>query len=91
MLTVYSKNYCSYCTQAKNYLTKNNIAFQEKNIENDKQAREFILAQGHRTLPQIYFYGSLFVDGGWQGLSKMSTQEIIQRIEQRTQFINGNL
>ena len=90
MLTVYSKTVCPYCVQAKNYLSNKNIAFNEINIEEDQAARDFIVSQGHRTVPQIYFNGSLFVEGGWQGLSKMSEQQIIERIEQRTALINGN-
>lgn len=90
MLTVYSKTVCPYCVQAKNYLSNKNIAFNEINIEEDQTARDFIVSQGHRTVPQIYFNGSLFVEGGWQGLSKMSEQQIIERIEQRTALINGN-
>lgn len=90
MLTVYSKTVCPYCVQAKNYLSSKNIAFNEINIEEDQTARDFIVSQGHRTVPQIYFNGSLFVEGGWQGLSKMSEQQILDRIEQRTALINGN-
>ena len=43
-------------------------------------AREFITEQGHRTVPQIYFQGKLFVEGGFQGLSKLSTDEIRTRM-----------
>lgn len=80
MLTVYSKTICPYCVQAKNFLKNKNINFKEINIEQDAQAREFIMSQGHRTVPQIYFNGELFVEGGWQGLSKMSPEEIIDKI-----------
>ena len=70
MITVYSKNNCPYCTQAKNLLTSRGVAFEEINIEEQPAAREFILAEGHRTMPQIYQNGKILVAGGYMGLAK---------------------
>ena len=81
MITVYSKTHCPHCVNAKNYLQSRNIRYREVNIEQDTQAREFVMAQGHRTVPQIYLGDRLLVEGGWQGLSKLSTEEILQRIQ----------
>jgi glutaredoxin 3 len=80
MLTVYSKKVCPYCVNAKNFLTAKGIPFTEVNIETDSDAREFIQGEGHRTVPQIYFDGKLFVEGGWTGLSKMSADDIKTRL-----------
>lgn len=93
MLTLYSKTVCPYCINAKNYLRNHNIPFSEINIEQDPQAREFVMSQGHRTVPQIYFQGKVFVEGGWQGLSKMTAEEIKQELELRDALANdiGNL
>ena len=44
----------------------------EINIEETPSAREFILSEGHRTVPQIYQDGKLLVEGGFMGLSKQS-------------------
>lgn len=90
-LTIYSKTVCPYCVQAKNYLKVKNINFQDINIEEDDGAREFIQSQGHRTVPQIYYQGKLFVEGGWQGLSKMSTDDIILEIGLRDALSEGTL
>ena len=79
-LTVYSKTVCPYCVHAKNYLKQHNIDFEEINIEKDDTAREFIMNQGHRTVPQIYLNGELFVDGGWEGLSNIGLDTIRQRV-----------
>jgi len=57
-----------------------NIDFEEINIEKDNTASEFIMNQGHRTVPQIYLNGELFVDGGWEGLSNMGLDTIRQRV-----------
>lgn len=80
MLTVYSKTVCPYCVNAKNFLKSKNIPFTEVNIEQDPDARNFILSEGHRSVPQIYFNGDLFVEGGFQGLSKLSEDEIRSRM-----------
>lgn len=91
MLTVYSKTVCPYCVQAKNYLRQKNINFREVNIEQDEEARDFIQGQGHRTVPQIYLAGKIFVEGGWAGLSKMSTEDILNEIDLRTELLNQSL
>jgi glutaredoxin 3 len=74
MITVYSKNNCPYCVQAKNLLKMKGVAFEEINIEETPSAREFIVAEGHRTVPQIYQDGKLLVEGGYTGLAKQSTE-----------------
>ncbi len=76
MLTVYSKNACGYCVQVKNWLKNKNIEFVEINIEEDADAREFIISEGHRTMPQIYHNGKLFVQGGAQGLMKLDEDTV---------------
>ena len=82
LLTVYSKNRCPYCDQAKALLKNKGIKFEEIRIDEmcNAGAREFITEQGHRTVPQIYFQGKLFVEGGFQGLSKMAEADIRERM-----------
>ncbi len=80
MLTIYSKKHCPFCDQAKALLKNKNIVFEEVKIDEDNTAREFIMEQGHRRVPQIYHQGKLFVEGGFQGLSKLSTDEIRTRM-----------
>ena len=53
MLTIYSKNNCGYCVQAKAFLKNKDIPFEEVNIEEDTDQMQFILSEGHRTMPQI--------------------------------------
>lgn len=74
MITVYSKNNCAFCTQAKNLLTSKGIAYTEVKIDEDSAARDFVLAQGHRTVPQLYKDGALLVEGGYQGLAKQGPE-----------------
>ena len=91
MITVYSKNNCAYCVQAKNYLSSKNINFREINIEQDPDAREFIIKQGLRTMPQIFMDGKIFVEGGWAGLSKMTAEDILSEIELRNSLADQSL
>ena len=76
MLTVYSKNNCPFCEQAKNLLTTKKIAFEVIKIDEDDVAREWLLEQRHRTVPQIYRDGQLFVEGGFQGLAKLTDEQL---------------
>ena len=80
MLTVYSKNNCPFCVQAKNLLALKNIPFAEVKIDEDSAAKDFILSEGHRTVPQIYKDGKLFVQGGFQGLSKLTEDQLKDRL-----------
>jgi glutaredoxin 3 len=80
MITVYSKNNCPFYVQAKNLLTLKGIAYEEINIEENPDARAFVLEQGHRTVPQIYRDGKLLVEGGFQGLSKLTEDELKERV-----------
>ena len=79
MLTVYSKNNCPFCVQAKNLLQLKGIEYEEIKIDENPEAREFVLAEGHRTVPQIYKDGTLFVQGGYQGLSKLTESELKEK------------
>jgi glutaredoxin len=80
MLTVYSKANCAFCVQVKNYLKQKNIDFDEVRIDEDSKAKEFILGEGHRTVPQIYYNGQLFVEGGFQGLVKLTEEQIKEKL-----------
>ena len=80
MLTVYSKNHCPFCDKAKHLLKTKNIAYEEIKIDEDQEAREWLIGQGHRTAPQIYKGSELFVEGGYQGLAKLSDEELFNKL-----------
>lgn len=79
-LKVYSKENCSFCVQAKRLLESKNISYQEVRIDLDPDAREFVLSRGHRTVPQLYLDDQLFVEGGFQGLAKLSDQQLKEKL-----------
>ena len=76
MLQIYSKANCQYCDMAKNLLKSKGVAYTEVRIDQDDAARNFLIGEGHRAVPQIYQNGKLFVQGGYQGLAKMSDEEL---------------
>ena len=57
MITVYSKNHCPFCDQAKALLTKWEIPFDEVKIDQDTGARDFIVGEGGITF-NIFSYPS---------------------------------
>ncbi|NHN32064.1 glutaredoxin family protein [Paenibacillus agricola] len=48
---VYTGNHCPYCTQLKKYLNEENIAFEERNVENNDQYAEELQSMGMSSIP----------------------------------------
>lgn len=53
-LTIYSKPNCPWCDRAKELATSNGIKYQEIDLSENSEAKEYILGLGHKTVPQIY-------------------------------------
>jgi glutaredoxin len=79
MITVYSKNNCPFCVQAKQLLESKGVSYTEVNIEQDPDARQMLVDQGLRSVPQI-FYGYEIIPGGFQGLAKQP-QEFFNKLK----------
>lgn len=69
-ILVYSKDFCPYCDQAKNWLTSKGFAFTEHKVGTNGFTREMLLeaVPTARTVPQIIINGNLI--GGWDDLRK---------------------
>ena len=80
MITVYSKPLCHYCTMAKQYLETNGFEYEEIRVDTNPEAREFLISEGHRTMPQIYNNGKLLVEGGGQALVRMDPKMVRELI-----------
>ncbi len=53
-IVMYTTSVCPYCAQAKRLLTKKGATFQEHNIEEMPNGRDFLTElTGRRTVPQI--------------------------------------
>lgn len=68
MITIYSKNNCPFCDRAKALLESKGVEFKTVNIEEETNAREFLMDQGLRSVPQVFKNGVL-LPGGYQGLA----------------------
>ena len=68
MITVYSKNNCPFCDRAKALLESKDIPFTVIKMEDEPNAKEFLMEQGLRSVPQIFKDGVL-LPGGYQGLA----------------------
>ena len=69
-VTVYTSNTCPHCKAAKNYLRENNIEFEEKNVDEDRSAVDYLVEKGHRGVPVINIEGEDIV-----GFNKESVDE----------------
>lgn len=64
--TIYGKQGCINCNKAKQFLDGKGIDYEYVDLGTNPEALEFILAEGHKQVPQIYLEGSYI--GGYEGL-----------------------
>jgi len=67
MYKVFSMEGCQACTKAVNLLKSKGLAYEVVKIDEDLEAGEWIMSQGHRSMPQIY-QDEVLVLGGFVGL-----------------------
>lgn len=60
-VVVYSSNTCPYCVNAKDYLAELGVEYEEKNIQQDKEARKELMEMGHMGVPVIVIDGEEIV------------------------------
>lgn len=54
-VTIYSSNYCPFCTRAKQLLSSKNAAFKEINVDGANKIRQEMTQKSGRTsVPQIW-------------------------------------
>jgi glutaredoxin 3 len=68
MITVYTKDNCPFCDRAKALLESKGVEYTTINIGIRTEAREFLVDQGLRSVPQI-FNGAELIQGGFQGIA----------------------
>ena len=82
MWKIYTGDRCTYCTNAKRLLNRENIAFSEHNI-NMEENKFFLQDKGFKTVPQIYTDTGHHI-GGYEELKKYLTspsQSIVSHTE----------
>jgi glutaredoxin-like YruB-family protein len=61
-VTIYSTPTCVYCKMAKEFFTKNNVAYEEYDVASDLKAREDMVAKSHQLgVPVIDVDGKVVV------------------------------
>jgi len=57
-VTIYSTDYCPFCTRAKQLLQRKKVNFTEINVEGRSDLRTWLSsASGQRTVPQVFING----------------------------------
>ena len=67
-VTVYTKDDCPFCDMAKALLETKGIEYTTVNVGVRTEARDYLVEQGLRSVPQI-FNGTTLIQGGYQGLA----------------------
>ena len=52
-MILYSKKDCPQCSATKKWLVRNGLEFQEIDIEENKQALEYLISRGYKQAPVI--------------------------------------
>lgn len=66
MIQVFSASWCSACKTLKKFLKENNIPFQERDIDSDKDAYDTLNRLQIRSIPVTYLDDENFVVGANQ-------------------------
>jgi glutaredoxin 3 len=61
MYKVYGTKICLYCDKAENLLRTKDLPFEKIYIDEDDDAKDYIVKQGFKTVPQIW------LDDNWIG------------------------
>ena len=61
MYKVYGTRICLYCDNAENLLKTKDLPFEKIYIDEDDDAKDYIVKQGFKTVPQIW------LDDNWIG------------------------
>jgi len=65
---------------AKQYLDTHGFEYEEIRVDTNTEAREFLINEGHRTMPQLYHKGKLLVEGGGQALVRLDPKYVKELI-----------
>lgn len=70
---IYTTPVCAYCQMAKDFFVKNNVAYEEKNVASDAQAREEMIQKSSQLgVPVIDIDGSVVV-----GFNKVKLAQLL--------------
>ena len=70
-IRIYTKTSCHKCAAVKKKIEGLDIQFEELNIEQLAEAKEYVVSRGHKTVPQVYFNDTLL------GNSEITTEALL--------------
>lgn len=77
MITVYTKEGCSFCSTAKDFLARNEIEYKEIDVMQDMDSLNLLRSHGHSTVPQFYVGNKLLISGGSTSIIRFSKEQIM--------------
>jgi glutaredoxin 3 len=82
-VTIYTTTYCPYCRRAKILLNRLKIPFEEINVEDDDEKREWLVeVTGEKTVPQIFFDDEAI--GGFMDLQELENKDqLVEKLNAR--------
>jgi len=70
-IIVYSRNFCAWCVEVKDFLQKNNIEFEERDIAKNKEyLEEMVKKSGQQFVPTIDIDGETLADADAKAIEK---------------------
>ena len=61
-VVVYSKANCPACVKLKNELFLKAVEFEEERVDQKLAARQYLMEEGHKSVPQVYVDGKHCAD-----------------------------
>ena len=80
-VTVYTTDYCPFCTAAKDFLKRRNIPFEEIDVSDYAKKAALKARTGMRTVPQIFIGDELI--GGFQELMA-AVEKVLSRLPEKS-------
>ena len=72
-ITIYTTSWCSYCRAAKRLLDRNELLYEEINLDGDPSFRQRVMdLTGRHTVPQVIVDGQSI--GGFEELERLVAQ-----------------
>lgn len=76
MIKIYTTTHCPYCKMAKEYFAKNNVAFEDFNVEESEEAfTEMVKKSGQMGVPVIDIDGTIII-----GFDREAIDEALKKI-----------
>ncbi|AHM55407.1 glutaredoxin [Peptoclostridium acidaminophilum DSM 3953] len=70
---IYTSDTCGYCHMAKEYFRENGIAFDERNVTKDVEAKKELMKMGYMSVPVIIIDGETIV-----GFDKQKIESLLK-------------